>query len=109
MADKVRGKSGKAFLEGALSGLAGPAAVAAAMSETPASGSRFRRRGSGSSDASYAVKTDYKDSKLLMRYVLERGKLVPSRTTTASVKKQRELARAIKRARLLGLLPYTIR
>jgi len=51
----------------------------------------------------------FKDSKLLMRYVSERGKIVPSRITAVSAKKQRELARAIKRARFLGLLPYVIR
>jgi small subunit ribosomal protein S18 len=50
-----------------------------------------------------------KDSKLLMRYVSERGKIVPSRITAVSAKKQRELARAIKRSRFLGLLPYVIR
>ena len=43
------------------------------------------------------------------RYVSERGKIVPSRITAVSAKKQRELARAIKRARFLGLLPYVIR
>lgn len=59
-----------------------------------------------SSDA--APKIDYKDVKLLQRYVSERGKIVPSRITAVSAKKQRELARAIKRARFLGLLPYVI-
>ncbi len=56
-----------------------------------------------------APKIDYKDPKLLMRYVSERGKIVPSRITAVSAKKQRELARAIKRSRFLGLLPYVIR
>ena len=51
---------------------------------------------------------DYKDVKLLQRYVSERGKIVPSRITAVSAKKQRELAQAIKRARFLGLLPYVI-
>ena len=41
--------------------------------------------------------------------LLERGKIVPSRITAVSAKKQRELAQAIKRARFLGLLPYVIR
>jgi small subunit ribosomal protein S18 len=53
-------------------------------------------------------KIDYKDVKLLQRYVSERGKIVPSRITAVSAKKQRELAQAIKRARFLGLLPYVI-
>ncbi|MCP4071262.1 MAG: 30S ribosomal protein S18 [Hyphomicrobiales bacterium] len=51
---------------------------------------------------------DYKDIRLLQRYISERGKIVPSRITAVSQKKQRELARAIKRARFLGLLPYVI-
>jgi len=56
-----------------------------------------------------APKIDYKDVRLLQRYVSERGKIVPSRITAVSAKKQRELAAAIKRARFLGLLPYVIR
>ena len=56
-----------------------------------------------------APKIDYKDARLLQRYVSERGKIVPSRITAVSAKKQRELAQAIKRARFLGLLPYVIR
>ena len=51
---------------------------------------------------------DSKDIRLLQRYISERGKIVPSRITAVSQKKQRELARAIKRARYLGLLPYVI-
>ncbi len=51
---------------------------------------------------------DYKDIRLLQRYISERGKIVPSRITAVSAKKQRELAKAIKRARFLGLLPYVI-
>ena len=51
---------------------------------------------------------DYKDVKLLQRYVSERGKIVPSRITAVTAKKQRELAKAIKRARFLGLLPFVI-
>lgn len=49
---------------------------------------------------------DYKDPKMLQRYVSETGKIVPSRITAVSRKKQRELARAIKRARYLALLAY---
>jgi small subunit ribosomal protein S18 len=56
-----------------------------------------------------APKIDYKDVKLLQRYVSERGKIVPSRITAVSAKKQRELAQAIKRARFLALLPYVTR
>jgi small subunit ribosomal protein S18 len=53
-------------------------------------------------------KIDYKDVKLLQRYVSEKGKIVPARITAVSAKKQRELARAIKRARYLSLLPYAV-
>ena len=52
---------------------------------------------------------DYKDVKLLQRYISERGKIVPSRITAVCAKKQRELAQAIKRARFLGLLPYVLK
>ncbi|MDG1935634.1 MAG: 30S ribosomal protein S18, partial [Paracoccaceae bacterium] len=47
--------------------------------------------------------------KLLQRYISERGKIVPSRITAVSAKKQRELACAIKRARFLALLPYAVK
>ena len=50
---------------------------------------------------------DYKDTRLLSRYITEKGKIVPSRITGVSRKKQKELARAIKRARFLSLLSYT--
>jgi len=49
---------------------------------------------------------DYKDVKLLQRYVTEQGKIIPKRITGTSSKYQRELAIAIKRARHLALLPY---
>ncbi len=55
-----------------------------------------------------APKIDYKDARLLGRYISERGKIVPSRITAVSAKKQRELSIAIKRARILGLLPFVI-
>ena len=51
---------------------------------------------------------DYKDTKLLSRFLSERGKIVPSRITAVSSKKQRELSRAIKRSRTMALLPYVI-
>ena len=66
----------------------------------------FRRRKSCPFSGKNAPKIDYKDVKLLSRYVSERGKIVPSRITAVSAKKQRLLARAIKRARYLALLPY---
>ena len=66
----------------------------------------FRRRKSCPFSRKDAPKIDYKDVKLLQRFVSERGKIVPSRITAVSAKKQRELGQAIKRARHLGLLPY---
>ena len=53
-----------------------------------------------------APKIDYKDTKLLKKYLSERGKIIPSRVTSVSAKKQRELAQAVKRARFMALLPY---
>ena len=47
---------------------------------------------------------DYKNIKLLKRYVSENGKILPSRITSISQKKQRELSLSIKRARNLALL-----
>ena len=47
--------------------------------------------------------------RLLQGFMSERGKIVPSRITAVSSKKQRELARAIKRARFLALLPYAVK
>jgi small subunit ribosomal protein S18 len=69
----------------------------------------FRRRKVCPFSGSQAPKIDYKDVKLLQRYVSERGKIVPSRITAVSAKKQRELAKAIKRARFLALLPYVVK
>ena len=56
-----------------------------------------------------APEIDYKDVKLLQRYISEKGKIVPSRITAVNVKNQRKLARAIKRARMLALLPFTVK
>jgi small subunit ribosomal protein S18 len=67
-----------------------------------------RRRKTCPFSGSDAPKIDYKDVRLLSRYISERGKIVPSRITAVSAKKQRELARAIKRARFIGLLPFSV-
>ncbi len=50
---------------------------------------------------------DYKDIRLLNRYITEKGKIIPSRITGVSSKKQKELAKAIKRARFLSLMSFT--
>ena len=49
---------------------------------------------------------DYKDDKLLSRFLTERGKILPRRLSGVSARHQRQLAVAIKRARFLALLPY---
>ncbi|MFC0587985.1 30S ribosomal protein S18 [Novosphingobium aquiterrae] len=69
----------------------------------------FRRRKSCPFSGKNAPVIDYKDTRLLQNYMSERGKIVPSRITAVSAKKQRELGQAIKRARHLGLLPYLVK
>jgi len=60
---------------------------------------RFRR---------FGIKyVDYKDVDFLMNFINEQGKLLPRRITGNSLKYQRKVAQAVKRARHLGLLPYT--
>jgi len=69
----------------------------------------FRRRKTCPFSGANAPKIDYKDVKLLQRYISERGKIVPSRITAVSTKKQRELSKAIKRARFMALIPYVVK
>jgi small subunit ribosomal protein S18 len=52
------------------------------------------------------LKIDYKDADTLRRYITERGKILPRRITGACARHQREVALAVKRARLIGLLPF---
>ena len=79
------------------------------VSQMPTRRPFYRRRKTCPFSSDSAPKIDYKDVKLMQRFVSERGKIVPSRITAVSAKKQRELATAIKRARFLGLLPYLIK
>jgi len=79
------------------------------MPQSPSRRPFFRRRKTCPFSSDNSPKIDYKDVRLLQRYISERGKIVPSRITAVSAKKQREMARAIKRARFLGLLPYLIK
>lgn len=51
-------------------------------------------------------KIDYKDASKLRKYLTERGKIAPRRASGTCAKHQRELATAIKRARVMALLPY---
>ena len=67
----------------------------------------FRRRKFCRFTAENVVEIDYKDIATLKNYISESGKIVPSRITGPRAKYQRQLARAIKRARYLALLPYS--
>lgn len=66
----------------------------------------FRRRKTCPFSGPNAPAIDWKDVRTLSRYISERGKIIPSRITAVSQKKQRELAKAIKNARFMGLMPY---
>ncbi|MDA0273370.1 MAG: 30S ribosomal protein S18 [Proteobacteria bacterium] len=67
----------------------------------------YRRRKFCRFTAEGTVEIDYKDIEVLKQYVSETGKIVPSRITGTKAKYQRQLAKAIKRARYLSLIPYT--
>ncbi|VFP81274.1 30S ribosomal protein S18 [Buchnera aphidicola (Cinara kochiana kochiana)] len=67
----------------------------------------FRRRKFCRFTAEGVKYIDYKDIVMLKNYVTENGKIVPSRITGTKAKYQRQLARAIKRARFIALMPYT--
>lgn len=84
------------------------------MSDARSSGGQirrpfFRRRKTCPFSGPNAPQIDYMDVKLLQRFISERGKIVPSRITAVSAKRQRELSQAIKRARHLALLPYIVK
>lgn len=56
--------------------------------------------------ANHIEHIDYKDVELLKRFISERGKILPRRVTGTSAKYQRKLTTAIKRARVMALLPF---
>ncbi|HHF7344062.1 MULTISPECIES: 30S ribosomal protein S18 [Legionella] len=66
----------------------------------------FRRKKMRRFNAEGSSEIDYKDINLLKDYITETGKIVPSRITGTQTRFQRQLAKAIKHARFLGLLPY---
>lgn len=72
----------------------------------PEKKSFFRRRKTCPFSGPDGMAIDWKDTRTLGRFISERGKIVPSRITSVSAKKQRELSQAIKRARYMALLPY---
>ena len=67
----------------------------------------YRRRKFCRFTAEGVTEIDFKDLETLKNYVTETGKIVPSRITGTKAKYQRQLARAVKRARAVALLPYT--
>jgi small subunit ribosomal protein S18 len=69
--------------------------------------SYFRRKRFCKFTADGIDNVDYKDLELLKGYISESGKIVPARITGTKAKYQRQLTRAIKRARFLALMPYT--
>ena len=67
----------------------------------------FRRRKFCKFTAEGTKEIDYKDLETLRAYISETGKIVPSRITGTKARYQRQLAKAVKRARYLALIPYT--
>ena len=55
------------------------------------------------------ITVDYKDTQVLGNFITERGKILPRRITGACAKHQRDISRAIKRARILSVLPFTVK
>ena len=71
----------------------------------------FRKQRVGYKKVCYFTKNkieyiDYKDIELLKRFISERGKILPRRVTGTGAKNQRKITVAIKRARIMGLLPF---
>jgi len=69
----------------------------------------FRRRKTCPFCGSQAQQIDYKDVRMLSRFLSEKGKIMPSRITAVCGKHQRKLSQAIKRSRYIALLPYEVR
>ncbi|CAL4324681.1 30S ribosomal protein S18 [Buchnera aphidicola (Chaitophorus sp. 3695)] len=67
----------------------------------------FRRRKFCKFTAEGIKEVDYKNILILKSYITESGKIIPSRITGTKAKYQRQLSKAIKRARYLALIPYT--
>ena len=69
-------------------------------------GERRRKRVSPLKDPTVVI--DYKNPQLLKHFLTERGKVVPARITNVTARQQRQVTKAIKRARTLALIPYTV-
>jgi small subunit ribosomal protein S18 len=68
----------------------------------------FGRRNVCKLCADTTLKIDYKDSNLLRYFVTDRGKLVPRRVSNNCAKHQRQIAVAVKRARMIALMPFSV-
>jgi len=66
----------------------------------------MRKSKQPNSSQSYASKINYKDVDLLKIFITEQGKILPRRATGITVQQQRRVAKAVKRARILALLPF---
>ncbi len=66
----------------------------------------FRRKKTCPFSGPEGIAIDFRDTRTLGKFVSERGKIIPARISAVSAPKQRKLAQAIKRARVLALIPY---
>ena len=66
----------------------------------------FRRKKTCPFSGPEGIVIDFRDTRTLNKFVSERGKIIPARISAVSAPKQRKLAQAIKRARILALMPY---
>ena len=66
----------------------------------------FRRKKTCPFSGPEAIAIDFRDTRTLNKFISERGKIIPARISAVSAPKQRRLAQAIKRARILALMPY---
>ena len=66
----------------------------------------FRRKKTCPFSGPDAIPIDFRDTKTLNKFISERGKIIPARISAVSAPKQRKLAQAIKRARVLSLISY---
>jgi small subunit ribosomal protein S18 len=66
----------------------------------------FRRKKTCPFSGPEGIAIDFRDVRTLNKFVSERGKIIPARISAVSAPKQRKLAQAIKRARILALMPY---
>lgn len=105
---KTESSGGMGRKPGGAPGRGRPGAPGAAGAAPAARRPFVRRRKVCLFCADKTVQIDYKDPKLLKRFITERGKIVPSRITGVCASHQRGLGKAIKRARNIALLPFLV-